>query len=148
MSLFAISGWYPPAGSSIYVEVHLLRGKRWFRKRAIGPKPTPPTTRRAPGALGEARAVAPQVGSSVYLASVVCLLCILILISSARDLILVGKRHTPNALWLRMRLRMRGDEQRDNSPYWGQKIPCCLSPPPALAGDIFGELMRGEKRQS
>ena len=81
MSLFAIPGWYPPAGSSIYVEVHLLRGKGWFRKRAIGPDPTPPTTQRVPGALGEARAVAPQVGSSVYWASAVCLLCLLILIS-------------------------------------------------------------------
>ena len=127
MSLFAISGWYPPAGSSIYVEVHLLRGKRWFRKRASEPDPIPPTTRRAPGALGEARAVAPQVGSSVYLASVVCLLCILILISSERDLMLVGKRHTPNALWLRMRLRMRGEEQLENSPILGTEKTCCLS---------------------
>ena len=68
------------------------------QERAIGPDPIPPTTQRVPRALGEARAVAPQVGSSVYLASVVCLLCILILISSPRDLILVGKRHTPYAL--------------------------------------------------
>ena len=114
----------PPAGSSIYVEVHLLRGKRWFRKRAIEPDPTPPTTRRAPGALGEARAVAPQVGSSVYLASVVCLLCILILISSERDLMLVGKRHTSNALWL----RLREEEQPENSPrLWTEKTVVCWS---------------------
>ena len=75
-------------------------GKRWLRKEPLSPVPIPPTTRCALGVLGEARAVAPQIGSSVYSASVVCLLCILILLSSERDLILVGKRHTPNALIL------------------------------------------------
>ena len=55
--------------------------------------------------------MAQQVGSSVYSASVVCLLCILILLSSERDLILVGKR-TPKALVL------GGDERyvTNNSP--------------------------------
>ena len=80
-----------------------------------------PTTQNVPGALEEARAVAPQLGSSVYLASVVCLLCILILISSERDLMLVGKRHTSNALWL----RLREEEQPENSPIlWTEN--CCL----------------------
>ena len=64
----------------------------------MSPVPNPPTTRGAAGVLGEARAVAPQVGSSVYSVSVVYPRCMLILGSSNRGCVLAGERYTPNTL--------------------------------------------------
>ena len=64
----------------------------------MSPVPNPPTTRGAAGVLGEAQAVAPQVGFSVYSVSVVYPRCMLILGSSNRGGVLAGTRYTPNTL--------------------------------------------------
>ena len=81
-----LTGPDPPSGPLGALGCLGAMGKRRFRIEPLSPAPIPPTTRGASGVLGEARAVAPQVGSSVYSASVVYPLCILISRSSNRDL--------------------------------------------------------------
>ena len=73
-----LTGPDPPSGPLGALGCLGAMGKRRFRIEPLSPAPIPPTTRCALGVLGEARAVAPQVGSSVYSVSVVYPRCILI----------------------------------------------------------------------
>ena len=73
-----LTGPAPPSGHPGALGCLGALGTRWYRIEPLSPVPIPPTTHCVPVALGEARAMAPQVGSSVYFASVVYLLCILI----------------------------------------------------------------------
>ena len=93
-----LTGPAPPSGPPGALGCFGAMGTRWLRIEPLSPVPNPPTTRGAAGVLGEARAVAPQVGSSVYSVSVVYPRCMLILGSSNRGCVLAGKRYTPNTL--------------------------------------------------